>query len=51
LEQQEAQWNENLDRLRQIIDIDLGTTEAASAQRPAAASDGAEGLARRSWRF
>jgi hypothetical protein len=33
LEQQKALWNENLDRLRQIIDIDLvsatGTTEAA----------------------
>jgi hypothetical protein len=55
LEQQETKWNENLDRLRQIIHIDLvnatGTAEAASAQRPAAASEGAEGFARRSWRF
>ena len=53
LEQQEALWNEKLDRLRHIIDLVgvMGTTEAASAQRSAAASDGAEGFVRRSWRF
>ena len=44
-----ALWNEKLDRLRHIIDLVgvMGTTEAASAQRSAAASDRAEGSVRR----
>jgi hypothetical protein len=52
LEQQEALWNEKLDRLRQIIDL-LGVmgTEAANTERSAAASDGAQSFLRRSWQL
>ena len=50
LEQQAALWNEKLDRLRHIIDLVglVSTMEAASAQRSAAASDGAKGFVSRS---
>jgi len=53
LEQQEALWNEKLDRLRQIIDLlgVMGTTEAANTERSAAASEGAQSFLRRSWQL